>query len=212
MTIHFHSPKAYDFLRKHFCLPHPNTLREWANKINGQPGFTAESFAYIKHQVEKSDYPVFVALSLDEMSIMKHTEWTGKEFSGYVNLGLGTDAKDTDVVATSALVLMATAVNGHWKVPLGYFFVHGTPGWLLKNLVSECLFKIKNTGAKCIALVCDGLRSNITMANSLGVVITEELIHCNFPNPGKLLLTNDYKSNAARVFIMNKTYKNVKKF
>lgn len=46
LTLHFYSPKAYDFVRKSFALtlPHPSTLRLWCSTVNGRPGFTSESF------------------------------------------------------------------------------------------------------------------------------------------------------------------------
>ncbi len=54
------------------------------------------------------------------MSIRKHVEWDGKQFRGYVDLGTGIN-DDSLPEATDALVFMAVAVNGSWKVPCGYF-------------------------------------------------------------------------------------------
>jgi hypothetical protein len=46
LTLHFYSPKAYDFVRSTFllALPHPSTLRQWCSAVEGKPGFTRESF------------------------------------------------------------------------------------------------------------------------------------------------------------------------
>jgi hypothetical protein len=46
LTLHFYSPKAYDFLRSSFskALPHPCTLRNWCSAVGGKPGFTHEAF------------------------------------------------------------------------------------------------------------------------------------------------------------------------
>ncbi|KAF0744227.1 THAP domain-containing protein 1-like [Aphis craccivora] len=39
-------PKAYNYMRKTFgkLLPHPRTLRRWYMVVDGNPGFTRESF------------------------------------------------------------------------------------------------------------------------------------------------------------------------
>lgn len=46
LTLHFYSPKAYDFVRSSFSqsLPHPSTLRQWCSAVEGKPGFTSEAF------------------------------------------------------------------------------------------------------------------------------------------------------------------------
>ena len=60
---------------------------------------------------------------LDEMAMKKHVSWDGKEFRGYVDVGNGIDENDSSPVAKDALVLMAVAVNGSWKVPCGLLMV-----------------------------------------------------------------------------------------
>lgn len=56
MTLHFYSPKAYNFVRQKFCraLPDPSTLRSWYASINGEPGFTTESFEALKIKVNEA--------------------------------------------------------------------------------------------------------------------------------------------------------------
>lgn len=77
MTLHFYSPKAYGFIRRKFCIkasPDPSTLRSWYSSIDGDPGFTSESFDYLALKVEqarKHNKKVLVSLMLDEMSIKK---------------------------------------------------------------------------------------------------------------------------------------------
>jgi hypothetical protein len=65
---------------------------------------------------------LLVALTVDEMAIKKHVFWdehTGM-FVGYV-----TFSKATDEIATKVIVFMTTALNGSWKIPLGYLYVNG---------------------------------------------------------------------------------------
>ena len=39
ITLHFYSPRAYDY---------PSVIRSWYHVLNGEPGFTQESFNILK--------------------------------------------------------------------------------------------------------------------------------------------------------------------
>ena len=54
MTLHFLSPKAYAFARKHLCLPSKSTLRRHQS-VDGEPGWTSQSFAALKADSEKKN-------------------------------------------------------------------------------------------------------------------------------------------------------------
>ncbi|KAF0718665.1 THAP-type domain-containing protein, partial [Aphis craccivora] len=56
VTLQFYSSKAYTFVRKQFfdVLPHPRTLTKWYQGINGDPGFTKESFDILKLKVNEN--------------------------------------------------------------------------------------------------------------------------------------------------------------
>ncbi|KAE9521578.1 hypothetical protein AGLY_018042 [Aphis glycines] len=41
-TLFFYSPKAYDYVRKLFTLPHPSTIRRWMSSTRCEPGFLSE--------------------------------------------------------------------------------------------------------------------------------------------------------------------------
>jgi len=60
------------------------------------------------------------------MSIKDKVEFDGKKFHEMVDMGSGADF-DSDNVdhTTSALVFLIVAVNGNWKLPLGYLLVKG---------------------------------------------------------------------------------------
>ena len=127
LTLQFYSSKAYEFVRKTFnlALPHQVQVRKWYAKVPAEPGFTNPAFQALKLKVEESNKKgekIICSLMLDEIAIRKHVSWDGKRFRGYVDVGNGTDENDSSPVAKEALVLMAVAVNGSWKVPCGYFF------------------------------------------------------------------------------------------
>lgn len=154
LTIHFYSAQAYQYLKKFFKLPHPRTLRLWATAIDGNPGFTEQSFIKIGNEVKDSSGPILGALMFDEMAIKKDIIWDGKQIYGYVDLGQGNlDNEDCDV-AKEALVFMVTALNKSWKIPVGYCLVNSISSSVKLNLVQQYLRKLRETGIKIVAIVC----------------------------------------------------------
>ena len=94
MTLHFYSPKAYEFVRESFdlALPHPETLRKWYSSISANPGFTSPAFSALQSHVQspqKDGKETVCALMVDEMAIRKHVEYAEGKFHGYVDLGSG---------------------------------------------------------------------------------------------------------------------------
>ena len=39
MTLHYYSPKAYDFVHKMFSLLHPDSIHTWAGSVDCEPGY-----------------------------------------------------------------------------------------------------------------------------------------------------------------------------
>jgi hypothetical protein len=77
VTLHFLSPKAYEFVRTKFdtFLLSTRTIGKWFQNINAEPGFTKEA---LKTKMQHSEIPLLCALLIDEMAIRKHLEWDGK--------------------------------------------------------------------------------------------------------------------------------------
>ena len=57
------------------------------------------------------------------MKLKQHISFDGKVFHGGIDLGAGPSEYD-DNPATDAYVMMMTALNGSWKIPIGYFFIN----------------------------------------------------------------------------------------
>lgn len=55
-TLYFYSPKAYNYCRILFTLPHPSTIRSWMSSIQCEPGFLTEVFLFLKSEVIKNNY------------------------------------------------------------------------------------------------------------------------------------------------------------
>ena len=93
-TLHYYSPAAYQYLRRHFkLLPSPRTVRDWLSSFNGQPGYTEQSFKTIATKtggVDAWSYKV-CALQIDEMEIKKHLEYDRRsgQVYGFTDIGAG---------------------------------------------------------------------------------------------------------------------------
>lgn len=185
-TLHFYSPKAYEFVRTKFdtCLPHVRTLKKWYQSINAEPGFTTESLNAIKAKVQASKHALLCNLVLDEMAIRKRIEWDGTRMHGYVDIGTGSSGSgDSSDVAKEALVFLITAINGAWKIPVAYFFTAGLSGEQKANLVTQCLELLHTTGIEVTSLTFDGCPAHISMAKKLGCSFDIDHMVTNFKHP-----------------------------
>ncbi|GFN80520.1 THAP domain containing 9 [Plakobranchus ocellatus] len=187
MTLHFYSAKAYDYVRETFdlALPHPRQLRSWYSDVDGDPGFTRSAFEALRLQTEKDETAgkkTLCCLMLDEMALRKHVEFLNGKYHGFVDIGNGI-VDDSTPMAKDALVLIAVAVNGSWKIPLGYFVIDGMSGRERANLVKECLHRLHDTGASAIALTCDGPSCHLSMLNELGACMAPDMLRSSFPHP-----------------------------
>lgn len=174
LQLNFYSPRAYNFVRNYFntVLPHPGTLSRWYKKIDAQPGFTAESFVTLQSLSNSSKSKIIVNLSIDEMAIRKEQVWdrANNKFKGHVDTGTGV-SDDSLPLATQALVLMVTAINACWKLPIAYFFIASMTGEQRANVVKMAIEMLYHINIFVRGLTFDGASSNISMATNLG---------CNF--------------------------------
>ncbi|KAL3243811.1 hypothetical protein MRX96_019672 [Rhipicephalus microplus] len=143
------------------------TLREWYKAVNGDPGFTSESFEFIKNIVQGRDEPLVAAIMVDDMSIKKHVQLVGNKVFGYVDLGMEMP-DDSLPEATNACVFMLVALNMRLKVPLGYFFIDSLSGSERAQLTKECISRVTSAGVIAASLTFDGAASNFSMASFLG--------------------------------------------
>ncbi|CAL1284507.1 unnamed protein product [Larinioides sclopetarius] len=187
LTLHFYSSKAYDYVRKNFqtCLPHPSTLRKWYQSIDGSPGFTDAALSALKMKVSeatKLNKTVICALIVDEMSIKKHIDWIKDKFIGYVDFGTRLD-DDQLPVATEAYTFMLNCVNGHWKIPIGYFLINGLTAQERANIIQECLKIVHETGIEVVTLTLDGTSTNLSTIQYLGGSINASNLVYSFKHP-----------------------------
>lgn len=187
LTLHFYSPKAYSYVRKTFknVLPHQRTIRRWYERVNGEPGLTSEALLAIRTKYKVQNSPLLCCLMFDEMAIRKHIEWDRHKltYRGYVDMGTGLD-HDTLPVAKEALVFMLVALDGSWKIPIGYFLLDGIGGHEKASLVKDCLSVLSENGAEVVSLTFDGTAVNFAMAKNLGCTLDpSNEMKTYFPHP-----------------------------
>ena len=69
MTLHYYSPKGYDFVRTILNLPHPSSIRTWAASVDCKPGYPMNVIHCLGEQVKKHSWMSDVALIVDAMAL-----------------------------------------------------------------------------------------------------------------------------------------------
>lgn len=174
-ALHYYSPRAYEYVRKYFQLPHQATLRSWMANIECRPGFCIPAFEELsrRRKSEQGDNFKVCSLVADEISLKKHIhfESSTSSFFGYVDKGLIHETDETNK-ATSALVLMAVGLKGYWKIPLAYVLVNGVTGSYLASILKECIIRLHSINVDVASVTCDGTIHNITALEILGATIS----------------------------------------
>ena len=67
MTLHYYSPKPYEFVRKILKLPHSSSIRTWAANVNCQPGYLTNVIQLIGKVAEQKHWIRDVVLVIDAM-------------------------------------------------------------------------------------------------------------------------------------------------
>lgn len=110
--MHFHSPRAYQYLREKFNkkLPHVSTLRKWYSNsdIKGEPGILLEAMNTLKSLGErmiKDGKQIVISLCCDETAMKRNVQWLHeqKRFSGFIT---EPKANGECPIASNALVFM----------------------------------------------------------------------------------------------------------
>lgn len=101
------------------------------------------------------------------MAIRKGLVWDGTEnkFKGYVDTGTNV-SDDSLPLATQALVILVTAINFNWVLPIAYFFIHAMTGKQRANIVQMAIRMLFNINIFVCGLTFDGAASNISMCDT----------------------------------------------
>lgn len=162
LTLAGYSARAYKFIRgvSKNSLPSMSTLRKYRKRVDGSPGFSSAALQMVRNKVaemNKISRKLYVSLSCDDMSIRQHVWFTGTTFYGYEDLGDGPGKNP----AKHVMMVMATAVNMKWKLPIGYFLIPDSfSAEKRAELIRNCIYHVNNTGAVLTSLVMDNCPVN----------------------------------------------------
>lgn len=127
-TLHYYSPRAYEYLRSVFnCnLPATRTLRYWLSSIDNSSGFTENSLNALRTKAEAArtrGEELIVSLIYDEMYIRRHSQWdkNKKEFLGHIAAGRPEEYEEFSPLSKDVLVLMVSGISQDFKIPIAYF-------------------------------------------------------------------------------------------
>ena len=182
ISLHFYSPRAYRFVRKALHLPHPSTLRSLSVNVECEPGFLQKPLGFVEQKVNEGQKDC--VLSVDELAIKKTLEWDKRnfKFAGHVDYG-NLKGEPLDLVASNALVLLASGLQRPWFVPIGYFLTNSVNADILQHIIFEAINLLTEKGAEVHAVIFDGAPKNISMAKKLGCNI--EKLDGTFDHPSK---------------------------
>ena len=83
LSLHFYSPRAYEYVRSMFCLPHPRSLLNWSSSVKCEPGLFEDVFSHSGNLVLDDAKNAECPLIFDAMTIKK-----GVSFNKVVTMGL----------------------------------------------------------------------------------------------------------------------------
>lgn len=121
-TLFFYSPKAYNYVRTLFRLPHHSTIRSWMSTMECEPGFLEGIFKFLKLEITQKSWLQDCSLVFDFMSIRKQLIWEpdkGK-YAGNVEFGIG----ESTELANEVLVIMLVSLTKQFKCPIAFFYVN----------------------------------------------------------------------------------------
>ncbi|XP_010627249.1 DNA transposase THAP9 [Fukomys damarensis] len=185
-TLYLCSSKVYDYVRKILKLPHASILRTWLSKCKSSPGFNSNIFSFLQQKVESGDQRYqYCSLIIKGIPLKQQLQWdpSSQSLQGFMDFGLGKLDADETPLAAETVLLMAVGIFGHWRVPLGYFFVNRACGYLQAQLLRLTIGKLSDVGMTVLAVTSDATAHSVQMAKALGIHMDGENIKCTFQHP-----------------------------
>ena len=183
MTIHFYSPRAYEYLRPILSLPDPRSIRYWTSSVECNAGFFEDVFVHLKKMIDENPNNADCCLIFDGMAICKTTRYDPQKgcFEGFVDLGKDIPLMDEDdaKLAKEALIFMLSALRSHWKYPVGYVLIDGLDAETLSSLVNRALQLAFDHKIRVRTVTCDGTYTNFSSMKLLGCKVGNSLKDIN---------------------------------
>nr|CAI5838465.1 unnamed protein product [Callosobruchus analis] len=163
ITLSFYSTKAYNYVSEKSHYLTISTVTKWFQSVDGSLGFKRQSLEALRVKAAENKIRNKVTvcnLVLDEMSVMKRIQWTGKKCRVMLIRAWALSQMKFQRLLKSFYLLN------------GYFFINGLNGTKKANLVNRALEFIAETGIIVSSLIFDGGPSNVSMVSILGADLT----------------------------------------
>eukprot|EP00069_Balaena_mysticetus_P010167 bmy_20586T0 len=159
---------------------------EWLSKCKPGPGFSSNVFSFLQRKVENGDQLYqYCSLIIKGISLKQQLQWdpSSHHLLGFMDFGLGKLDADETPLASETVLLMAVGISGHWRTPLGYFFVNRASGYLQAQLLRLTIGKLSDIGITVLAVTSDATAHSVQMAKALGIHLDGDNMKCTFQHP-----------------------------
>lgn len=168
LTLHFNSPRAYNYIRSKFDnnLPSISAIRNWYSSVNASPGFENDSFSVLAKKaraMKQNGEQLYVNLISDEMAIRRHVQWNPSKmkFDGFVDMGEKLTDQGTIHIAKEALVFLVSGVTEDFKIPIAYFLIDALNTEQKAFIFTQLLTRLREIDIMVVAITFDGLKTNL---------------------------------------------------
>lgn len=158
----------------------------WLSKCKPSPGFNSNVFSFLQRRVENGDQLYqYCSLIIKGVSLKQQLQWdpSSHHLQGFMDFGLGILDADETPLASETILLMAVGISGHWRTPLGYFFVNRASGYLQAQLLRLTIGKLSDIGITVLAVTSDATAHSVQMAKALGIHMDGDDLKCTFQHP-----------------------------
>lgn len=213
LSVHFYSPRAYEFIREAFenNLPSVSALKKWYANCNVlcQPGVTQFSLDVIKklsNEMAKEGKSMVCSLAFDEVHIRKNIQFVQPRsevgrFLGFISYGNTENLNETGVdsnnvnkqIANQAIVFMINGINCNIRVPVAFHFINSLNYEQRANLLLEVVHAVSECNVEIANITFDGAPANGKMCTHLNANIIGN------PNNFVTEITNPFNQKPIRI-------------
>lgn len=175
LTLHYYSPRAYNYVRSKFNnhLPSTSAIKKWYASIHSSPGFDNDSFDILElkaNEYKAKGQQLLCCLIRDEMAIRRQSQWNPhkSKFEGFVDMGDKLTTEGNLHLAKEALVFLVSGVEEDFKIPVTYFFINSLNTEQSAFVTNHIMTLLIQKGVVITSITMDGNKTNISMCKFLG--------------------------------------------
>lgn len=183
LSLHYYSPRAYQFVRETFKnnLPHPNTIKSWYSNsdVRGEAGIQEERLKCLKRIAsdfnEAKKTKMICSMIFDEMNVRQQIYWSRshQDYIGMVPKDQNGNVEnvfesDDSTISKQIIVFYLNGINTKFEFPVAYYVINKINSLQKKNMLVEILCAVTECGIRISNLTFDGLFSNTKMCELLG--------------------------------------------